>query len=93
MDELEISQEELSRLSPGDQQQLQVFVQSEVQKATIQKTVHELTETCFKKCIVGSISSGKLAGKEETCMANCVDRFMDSNLALLKHLDRLRTSQ
>jgi hypothetical protein len=38
MDELEISQEELSRLSPGDQQQLQVFVQSEVQKATIQKS-------------------------------------------------------
>ena len=55
--------------------------------------IHELTEICFKKCITGSISSGKLAGKEESCMANCVDRFMDSNLAVLAHLEKLRASQ
>jgi Tim10/DDP family zinc finger len=55
--------------------------------------VHELTETCFKKCITGSISSGKLAGKEESCIQNCVERFMDSNLAVLKHLERLRAGQ
>lgn len=54
--------------------------------------VHLLTETCFKKCIP-SVSGGKLASKEESCMRNCVERFMDSNLAVLKHLETLRASQ
>lgn len=55
--------------------------------------VHDLTETCFKKCITSSITTGKLASKEESCMTNCVERFMDSNLAVLKHLETLRSHQ
>lgn len=55
--------------------------------------IHEFTETCFKKCIKGSISSGQLTGKENTCMTNCVNRFMDSNLAVLKHLEMMRAHQ
>ena len=31
--------------------------------------------------------------KENSCMTNCVNRFMDSNLAVLKHLERMRASQ
>lgn len=54
---------------------------------------HSLAEICFKKCITSSITQGKLAGKEETCMANCVNRWYDSNLQILKHLDALRASQ
>ncbi|KIW51548.1 hypothetical protein PV05_10258 [Exophiala xenobiotica] len=92
-DEINISQEDIQRLSMAEKQQLQMFIQTETQKSNIQKTVHELTETCFKKCIAGSISSGKLASKEETCMSNCVNRFMDSNLAMLKHLEQLRAQQ
>jgi len=92
-DELNLSAEQLSRLTPGDQRELQVFIQTETQKSNIQKNVHELADICFKKCVTGSISSGKLAGKEESCMSNCVNRFMDSNLAMLKHLELLRASQ
>lgn len=55
--------------------------------------IHDLTEMCFKKCITGSISSGKLAGKEESCMTNCVNRLFDSNLVILKHLESLRQQQ
>jgi len=92
-DSVNVSQEEISRLTPQDHRELQQFLQNEGQKSQVQKVVHELTETCFKKCITSSISSGKLAGKEETCMQNCVERFMDSNLAVLKHLERLRAHQ
>jgi len=91
--EISISQEDLARLPAHEQQQLQNFLESESKKTLVQKNIHELTEICFKKCITGSISGGKLAGKEESCMSNCVDRFMDSNLAVLKHLDTLRASQ
>jgi import inner membrane translocase subunit TIM8 len=92
-DELQLSPEDVGRLSNSDKVELQRFIQAESQKAEIQKRVHELTELCFKKCVTGSISSGKLAGKESDCMANCVNRFVDSNLAVLKHLETLRASQ
>ncbi|KAK4941693.1 Mitochondrial import inner membrane translocase subunit tim8 [Elasticomyces elasticus] len=92
-DEINVSQQEIDQLTAGEKVQLQTFLQTEAQKSSIQKTVHELTEVCFKKCISGSISSGKLASKEESCMSNCVNRFMDSNLAVLKHLETLRANQ
>jgi len=64
-----------------------------MQKIEIQKKVHDLTDMCFKKCITGSISAGKLASKEEGCMANCVNRMFDTNLVILKHLEALRQQQ
>ncbi|KIX10097.1 uncharacterized protein Z518_01178 [Rhinocladiella mackenziei CBS 650.93] len=91
--ELNINQEDLTRLTPGQQRELRVFLESESQKAQIQSTIHDLTDVCFKKCITGSMSTGKLTTKEENCMANCVERFLDSHLAILKHLDTLRQSQ
>ncbi|KIW16630.1 hypothetical protein PV08_03818 [Exophiala spinifera] len=92
-DDINVSAEDLQHLSNAEKQQLQTFIQTESQRSSIQKTVHELTEMCFKKCITGSISSGKLASKEESCMSNCVNRFMDSNLAVLQHLEKLRAQQ
>ncbi|KAK5954393.1 Mitochondrial import inner membrane translocase subunit tim8 [Knufia fluminis] len=93
-DEISISQEDIQRLSPADQRDLQQFLQAKNQEATFQRTIHELTETCFKKCIArGSISTGRLNSKESSCMTNCVGRFMDSNLAVLRHLEMMRQSQ
>ncbi|KAI5201549.1 hypothetical protein E4T38_06029 [Aureobasidium subglaciale] len=53
--------------------------------------IHSLTDTCFRKCITGKISSGKLDRSEEPCMQNCVDRFMDANLVVIKNLEQMRT--
>ncbi|KEF61843.1 uncharacterized protein A1O9_03414 [Exophiala aquamarina CBS 119918] len=92
-DDFNISPEDLQRLSPNEQRQLQLFLQSEQQKSQIAKNTHSLAEICFKKCITSSITSGKMAGKEETCMSNCVNRWYDSNLQILKHLETLRASQ
>ncbi|KAF7845713.1 hypothetical protein BT93_L1013 [Corymbia citriodora subsp. variegata] len=86
-DDIAISQSDIARLSQSDQLQLQQFIQSENQKATVQRTIHEFTETCFKKCIKqNSFTSGKLSGKEEGCMVNCVGRFLDCNLEVLRKL-------
>ncbi|KIW97236.1 uncharacterized protein Z519_02628 [Cladophialophora bantiana CBS 173.52] len=91
--ELIIKPQDIERLTPREQHELQSFLQSESQKAQVQKQIHELTEMCFKKCITGSISSGKLSSKEESCMANCVNRLFDSNMVILKHLETLRANQ
>ncbi len=67
---------------------------------------HELTAICWKKCITSTTTSGSttsgffrssssgnnnaLDKNEQTCLAQCVDRFMDANLATMKHLASLR---
>lgn len=55
--------------------------------------VHNLTDVCWKKCITGGIKSGKLDKGEESCAQNCVDRFLDANFTVIKHLDSLRGQQ
>lgn len=69
------------------------FLTAPLLTLTSSTAIHEFTETCFKKCIKGSISSGRLTTKEDTCMQNCVNRFMDSNLAVLRHLEMMRAHQ
>lgn len=53
--------------------------------------IHSLTDTCFRKCIpAGTIKNGKLDKYEEPCMRQCVDRFLDANIVVLRELERLR---
>jgi mitochondrial import inner membrane translocase subunit TIM8 len=55
--------------------------------------VHTLTDICWTKCITRGISSGKLEKAEESCTQNCVERFMDANFTVLRHLETLRHQQ
>ncbi|ORX98174.1 Tim10/DDP family zinc finger-domain-containing protein [Clohesyomyces aquaticus] len=82
---------DLSKLSDRDRQELQQFVMNETQKARIQSSIHSLTDTCFRKCIpAGGVKKGALDKYEEPCMRNCVDRFLDANLVVLRELERMR---
>ncbi|KAH8725194.1 Tim10/DDP family zinc finger-domain-containing protein [Phaeosphaeriaceae sp. PMI808] len=82
---------DLTKLSDRDKQELQQFVMNESQKARIQSSIHSLTDTCFRKCIpIGTVKNGKLDKFEEPCMRQCVDRFLDANLVVLRELESLR---
>ncbi|KAJ0309004.1 Mitochondrial import inner membrane translocase subunit tim8 [Colletotrichum tropicale] len=39
----------------------------------------------------GSIRGSKLERGEESCLANCVDRFLDVNFLTMKHLNNMRS--
>ncbi|KAF2484585.1 Tim10/DDP family zinc finger-domain-containing protein [Neohortaea acidophila] len=84
------SLQSLEKLSPREKQELGQMAMQEVQKVQIQQTIHSLTDMCFKKCITSRISSGKLDRSEEPCMQNCVDRYMDANMTVIRHLEQLR---
>ncbi|EHA22466.1 mitochondrial import inner membrane translocase subunit TIM8 [Aspergillus awamori] len=84
------TQVDISKLNDADKNELSQMLANEQQKATMQQTVHSLSDVCWKKCITGKISSGRLEQPEESCAQNCVERWMDSNLAILKHLEALR---
>ena len=40
--------------------------------------------------MTGKIGSGKLERNEEGCVQNCVERFLDANEAVLRHLSEMR---
>jgi len=84
---------DLSKLTQSDKQELQQFIVNESQKNQIQTTVHHLTDICWKKCITRGISTGKLEKNEESCTQYCVERFMDANFTVLRHLETLRQQQ
>jgi len=68
----------------GDIQQL---IQAETEKAKIQNVIHELNEKCWDTCFDGK-PSNKLDGKTESCLKNCVDRFIDTNMLVLQRFEK-----
>ena len=64
--------------------QLAAFIEQENQKQRFQSVVHTLTEQCWELC-APAISS-RLDGKSETCLANCVERFIDSSNYIINKL-------
>ncbi|KAI5804016.1 Tim10/DDP family zinc finger-domain-containing protein [Peziza echinospora] len=81
----------LTDLDDASKRELQNFIRNEESKAKIQTAVHSLTDLCWKKCITKpTITAGTLDKSEETCMQNCVDRFLDFQVAVLKNLEGMR---
>ncbi|KAI7901430.1 Tim10/DDP family zinc finger-domain-containing protein [Cokeromyces recurvatus] len=78
------------QFSENDQRELAQFLQAEQAKARVQETVHSLTDNCWDKCI--SKVNNKLDRSEESCLANCVDRFLDTSLFIVKRLEELRST-
>ncbi|KAJ8100251.1 Tim10/DDP family zinc finger-domain-containing protein [Lipomyces tetrasporus] len=83
----QISKNEISQLDEASQIELLKFVESENAKAKLQSSIHVFTDICFKKC-VPSISSGGVSPTESTCLTNCVDRFLDTNIFVVNKISR-----
>ena len=64
--------------------QLASFIEQENQKQRFQSVVHSLTEQCWELCAPGI--GARLDGKSETCLANCVERFIDSSNYIINKL-------
>ncbi|EOR00873.1 hypothetical protein E3P92_00313 [Wallemia ichthyophaga] len=76
-------------MDEATQRELNTFVEQEQAKAKLQSSTHTFTEMCWNKCITGSISS-RFSKSEESCLVNCVDRFLDTSLHIVKALDHQR---
>ncbi|KAI8761557.1 mitochondrial import inner membrane translocase subunit tim8 a [Biomphalaria glabrata] len=64
---------------------VQQFVAIETQKQRFQGLVHEMTGRCWDACI-GNPST-KLDSKTESCIRNCVDRFLDTSNFVVNRLE------
>ncbi|KAF1812089.1 hypothetical protein P152DRAFT_459046 [Eremomyces bilateralis CBS 781.70] len=81
---------DLTKLSDTDKAELRQFIQAESQKASLQQSIHSLTDLCFRKCITARIANGKLDKYEEPCMTNCVERFLDGTQLIVRQLEQMR---
>lgn len=63
-------------------QQLAQDLELERQKGKIQQEIFQKSEMCWDMC-VGSMSA-KFDGKTESCIMNCVERYVDTAVAIQK---------
>ncbi|XP_053681319.1 mitochondrial import inner membrane translocase subunit Tim8 [Anopheles nili] len=60
--------------------ELQDFLMVENERARLSAQIHEFTDICWDKCV--EKPSSKLDSRTETCLANCVNRFVDTSLLI-----------
>ena len=66
----------------GVSPELQRFLQQEQAKAQLQRTISELTSTCWEKCI--GTPGRSLSSREEACLSDCARRFLDTTKFIMQ---------
>ncbi|WFD37695.1 Mitochondrial import inner membrane translocase subunit tim8 [Malassezia japonica] len=78
-----------ANLTEADQKEMNAFLDAEQSKARVQSTVHAFTERCWDQCVTSSIGT-RFGRGEEACLSNCVERFLDTSLFIVKKLESQR---
>ncbi|KAK0198651.1 related to Mitochondrial import inner membrane translocase subunit TIM8 [Armillaria ostoyae] len=81
-----------SAFDAATRRELDAFLTREQANAKLHTTIHNLTTMCWDKCIT-STPSNKFSSAEASCLTNCVDRFLDTSLFLIKSLQNRRESE
>ncbi|KPV77579.1 uncharacterized protein RHOBADRAFT_64510 [Rhodotorula graminis WP1] len=76
----------LDQFDEATRRELQNFLAQEQTKAALQTQVHAFTDRCWDLCIKGQ-PGARFSRGEEACLTNCVDRFLDSSLFIVKSLE------
>lgn len=83
--------------SIGDKSQdggdLQNFLALEQQRATFQASVHKMNDICWETCMTSGYDSSRMGSRSETCISNCVERFIDSSLFITNRFAQLLSKQ
>ena len=71
-----MSNADLSRLTPQQQQEVVARVKMQAQNAANQELLMKTSEKCFPMCV--SSPGATLSNKEQTCLAMCFDRYLEA---------------
>ena len=71
----------------GGDPELSRFIQVETQKQKFQQLVFALTDTCWETCIEGSTMRPRFDNKTESCLVNCVERYIDTTNFIVNRLE------
>jgi len=80
----DLDTDSLAAQGDGD---LQEMLLMEQRKAQFQASIHQLNELCWDKCI--DKPGSKLDSRTETCLSNCVERFIDTSVTVTQRFAQL----
>mmetsp|Transcript_28155 Transcript_28155/g.32423 ORF Transcript_28155/g.32423 Transcript_28155/m.32423 type:complete len:87 (-) Transcript_28155:381-641(-) len=82
--------EALQNLTPDQKQQIMAAAAQQAQQQIMGQMLEKMSEQCFKKC--AGTSGDRLDNKEQSCMANCQDRFFDTRQQVQEALQKRQNS-
>ncbi|KAH8100593.1 Tim10/DDP family zinc finger-domain-containing protein [Cristinia sonorae] len=71
------------------QKELATFVENEQAQQRLNSSIHTFTDMCWDKCVTG-LPSTQFSRSEASCLSNCVNRFLDTSLFLVKKIEEQR---
>ncbi|PPQ72715.1 hypothetical protein CVT26_003010 [Gymnopilus dilepis] len=78
------------KFDEATQKELASFLEGQQAVARLNSTVQQLTTMCWDKCITGTPST-RFSRSEENCLHNCVGRFLDTSIFLVKEIEGKRS--
>ncbi|XP_071499992.1 mitochondrial import inner membrane translocase subunit Tim8 A-like [Diadema setosum] len=76
----------------GVDPELARFINLESQRQKFSQLVYALTDTCWEKCVADLRLGNRLENKTETCLVNCVERFIDTTNFIVNRLESVQSS-
>merc|ERR1711923_370493 len=86
-----ITMDSLPGMDGGVDPEVAQFIQAEQQRAELQAQAHKLADVCWEQCV--DRPKDKLDSRTETCVSNCVERFIDTSLTVAQRFQKLIQQQ
>ncbi|TCD67013.1 Mitochondrial import inner membrane translocase subunit tim8 [Steccherinum ochraceum] len=78
-----------NQFDDATKKELSAFVENEQAQQRLNSSIHTFTDMCWDKCVTG-LPSTSFSRSETSCLSNCVNRFLDSSLFLVKKIEDQR---
>lgn len=65
--------------------EMQRMLTAESQQAKFMRDVHKFTDICWERCM--DKPGAKLDSKNETCLKNCLERFIETSQFIMNRLE------
>jgi len=75
----------------GVDPEVATFIQQQQARAELQAQVFKLSDVCWDQCV--DRPKDKLDSRTETCVSNCVERFIDTSLTVAQRFQKLIQQQ
>jgi import inner membrane translocase subunit TIM8 len=77
------------KFDEATQKELAEFLETQQAQARMSSQILNFTVQCWDKCVTGTPST-RFSRSEETCLTNCVGRFLDTSLFMVRLIEEKR---
>jgi len=79
------------KFDEATQKELAGFLEKQQAEARLHSSIHNFTGLCWDKCVTGTPST-RFSRAEESCLSNCVERFLDTSLFMVRRIEEQRSA-